>query len=314
MKTRVISTAVASLGLALALVTCGSDAPPKESISRSRILYADSVLRTGLLATQAVVVSVQASAAYDGAGGVWTYRYVVRNDVTSANNVETFAIAPIAKLLSITSPSHWEYQFYTYQASDSGIVWAATDVGQLPPGYVDTGNVPPSEYAIHPSDSLVFSVVTRAPPLPSPQEVQWFAQGFDTLPNVEEEDDAFVQGTIFTEGVTGTAIGPDKNSSVDVAGERPAQLGIRRPQPNPASGSVTVTFELPEVAQVELAVYDISGRRIRVLASGRLAGGIHSVTWAGQGDAGGTAQPGIYFYRLSVNGKPAGERRVTILR
>jgi flagellar hook assembly protein FlgD len=144
--------------------------------------------------------------------------------------------------------------------------------------------------------------------------VQWFAQGFDTLPNVEEEDDAFVQGTIFTEGVTGTAIGPDKNSSVDVAGERPAQLGIRRPQPNPSSGSVTVTFELPEVAQVELAVYDISGRRIRVLASGRIAAGIHSVTWAGQADAGGTAQPGIYFYRLSVNGKPAGERRVTILR
>jgi hypothetical protein len=310
MKPRVISVAIAGLGLSLVLVTCGSDSPPKASISRSRILYADSLLRTG--ATQAVVVTVQASATFNS--GFWTYRYVVNNDASSTNNVETFAIAPIAKLTSVVSPSHWEHQFYKYQASDSGIVWAATDVGQLPPGYVDTGNVPPSEFAIQPSDSLVFSIVTRAPPLPSPQEVQWFAQGFDTIPDVEQEDDSYVQGTIFTEGVTGNAIGPDKNSVVGVEGGRPPRLEMGKPRPNPARGSVTIEFELPEAAEVELAVYDPGGRRIRVLTSGRMPAGVHSVSWAGQADPGGTARPGVYFFRLFVNGKSVGQSRVTILK
>jgi len=314
MKAKVISVAVASLGLALALVTWGSDSPPRESSSRSRILCADSVLRIGLPAAQAVVVTVQASATCDGTGRVWTYRYVVSNDASSADNVEWFAIAPIAKLLSVASPSHWDHQFYTYQANDSGIVWAAIDVGQLPPGYVDTGNVPPSEYAIHPSDSLVFSIVSRAPPLPSPQQVRWFAQGFDTLPNVEEEDEDVAQGTIFTEGVTGTSVGPDNAGTVEGEGGQQAHLEVEKPRPNPSPGSVTVEFELSEAARVELAVCDISGRRIRVLASGRMAVGIHSVSWAGQADAAGTTRPGSYFFRLFVNGKPASERRVTILR
>jgi hypothetical protein len=310
MKPRVISVAIVGLGLVLALVTCGSDSPRRESISRSRILYADSLLRIG--ATQAVVVTVQASAT--SSGGFWTYRYVVNNDASSTNNVETFAIAPIAKLTSVVPPAHWEHQFYKYQASDSGIVWAATDVGQLPPGYVDTGNVPPSEFGIHPADSLVFSIVTRAPPLPSAQEVQWFAQGFDTLPNVEQADDSYVQGTIFTEGVTGYAVGPDKNSLVGVEDGSKPRLEIGKPRPNPARGSVTVEFELPQAAEVELTVYDTGGRRIRMLASGRMTGGLHSVSWAGQTDAGGIARPGVYFYRLSVNGKVVGERRVTILK
>jgi len=315
MKPRLIPVAIVGLGLSLVLVTCGSDSPRRESISRSRILYADSLLKTGPLATQSVVVTIQASATYDGAVGLWTYRYVVNNDASSTNNVETFAIAPIAKLTSVLSPSHWKHQFYDYQASDSGIVWAATDVGELPPGYVDTGNnVPPSEFAIHPSDSLVFSVVTRAPPLPSPQEVQWFAQGFDTLPNVEEEDDSYVQGTIFTDGVTGAAIGPDKNRDVGAEGGRRPQLEVRTPRSNPARGSVTIEFELPKAAQLELTVYDSGGRRIRVLTSGRMTEGLHSVSWAGQTDAGGTARPGVYFYRLSVNGKVVDEHRVTIVK
>src|SRR5262245_12562428 len=288
MKPRALSVAIAGLGLVFALATCGSDTPRRESISRSRIIYADSLLSIGPL--QTVVVTVQASATFNS--GFWTYRYVVNNDGSSANNIETFAIAPIAKLTSVSAPPHWEHQFYNYQGSDSGVVWAATDVGQLPPGYVDTGNVPPSEFAIHPADSLVFSIVTRAPPLPSPQEIQWFAQGFDTIPNVEQEDDSYVQGTIFTEGVTGTAIGPDKNSLVGVGGEQQTRLEMGKPRPNPARGLVTVEFELPEMAEVELAVYDPSGRRIRVLASGRIPAGVHSANWTGQSDAGGTARPG----------------------
>jgi len=311
MKPRGISIAIGGLGLVLSLTTCGSDTPRRVGISRSRILYADSLLRTG--ATQAVVVTVQASATFNS--GFWTYRYVVNNDASSTNNVETFAIAPIATLTSVASPEHWKPLFYKFQANDSGVVWYATDVGELPPGYVDTGNnVPPSEFAIHPSDSLVFSIVTRAPPLPSPQEVQWFAQGFDTIPNVEQEDDSYVQGTIFTEGVTGNAIGPDKNSLVGVGDGRKPRLEMGKPRPNPARGSVTVEFELPQAAEVELTVYDTGGRRIRVLASGRMTEGLHSVSWAGQTDAGGTARPGVYFYRLSVNGKVVGERRVTILK
>jgi photosystem II stability/assembly factor-like uncharacterized protein len=72
-------------------------------------------------------------------------------------------------------------------------------------------------------------------------------------------------------------------------------------QPNPFRANTAVTFALPRAAQVELEVYDLAGRRVRSLASGRMGAGDHQVVWDGSNDAGRRVASGIYFLRLETD-------------
>lgn len=88
-------------------------------------------------------------------------------------------------------------------------------------------------------------------------------------------------------------------SLVDVGpGEGPAGAGavaLSAARPNPTVGATSFTFTLPVASEVDLAVYDLRGRRVATLAGAAVEAGAHSARW----DAAGAA-PGIYFARLSA--------------
>jgi hypothetical protein len=69
--------------------------------------------------------------------------------------------------------------------------------------------------------------------------------------------------------------------------------------PNPARAT-TINFSLPRKDDVELAVYDVLGRRVAVLAQGTLPAAQYSKKWEGRDDAGKNVGPGVYFLRLRV--------------
>ncbi len=107
-----------------------------------------------------------------------------------------------------------------------------------------------------------------------------------------------------------TAPAPDD----DHAGAAPAAraavtapLVLDRPVPNPFRTSTTVRFALPEAGPVDVAVYDLAGRRVRALVAASLDAGEQRITWDGRDDAGARVSAGIYFVRLSAAG---GERLV----
>jgi hypothetical protein len=94
------------------------------------------------------------------------------------------------------------------------------------------------------------------------------------------------------------------------SGER----GLLAPaQPNPFSRSTLIRYTLSREARTELAIYDITGRRIRTLVSGIQSAGPHQATWDGFDDAGRRPQPGIYLYRL-LTGTDVETGRVVLLR
>jgi hypothetical protein len=86
------------------------------------------------------------------------------------------------------------------------------------------------------------------------------------------------------------------NNAVDSSIPRVITFSIA---PNPAR-SARVSFGLPHAAQVELAVFDVGGRRIAQLERGSFAAGSYSRTWDGRADNGASVGPGLYFYRLKV--------------
>lgn len=85
--------------------------------------------------------------------------------------------------------------------------------------------------------------------------------------------------------------------------------------PNPTRGASRVDFSLARSAEVQLSVFDSRGRRIRTLAGEQFPPGNASVAWDGTGDDGRSVAPGVYFVRLAVDGRTAGEpSRVVLVR
>jgi hypothetical protein len=81
-----------------------------------------------------------------------------------------------------------------------------------------------------------------------------------------------------------------------------ARVSLSAPSPNPASGSTSFRLTLAEASHVRLAVYNVSGRRVRTLVEARLPEGAHVFTWDAR-DAGGARVPsGAYYLRLDADG------------
>jgi len=69
--------------------------------------------------------------------------------------------------------------------------------------------------------------------------------------------------------------------------------------PNPFNPTTTIEFTLARPSEVTMAVYDVAGRRIRLLMDGRLLGkGRHIITWDGRNESGSLVASGVYFCRM----------------
>jgi len=70
--------------------------------------------------------------------------------------------------------------------------------------------------------------------------------------------------------------------------------------PNPARTGVSVEYGLPEPLDIDLSVYDLSGRRVASLESGSRAAGNHKVIWDLRDGRGDSVPSGVYFCRLDT--------------
>jgi len=68
--------------------------------------------------------------------------------------------------------------------------------------------------------------------------------------------------------------------------------------PNPFNPRAEIAFTLDRGRRAEISVYDLSGRRRRVLADRPFAAGTHALAWDGRDDAGGPLASGAYLIRL----------------
>ncbi len=85
------------------------------------------------------------------------------------------------------------------------------------------------------------------------------------------------------------------------AGEEdiPISFGLDQNAPNPFNPVTTLNFAVPASGgDVEIAVYDVSGRRTALLASGHHDAGRYTVVWDGCDDGGRRVASGIYFARM----------------
>ncbi len=89
-------------------------------------------------------------------------------------------------------------------------------------------------------------------------------------------------------------------------------LLLRRNHPNPFSSTTTIQYELPESGSVTVTLYDLCGRRVRILVPGQTAAGVHEVVWDGKNDSGADLAAGVYFCTVACEGRRATARMVIV--
>jgi flagellar hook assembly protein FlgD len=74
----------------------------------------------------------------------------------------------------------------------------------------------------------------------------------------------------------------------------------------------TVHFDLASEGEVELAIFDVTGRRVRRLMSEWAATGNHLVTWDGRDERGEPLATGVYFARMRSEGQDKAVRLILL--
>lgn len=74
----------------------------------------------------------------------------------------------------------------------------------------------------------------------------------------------------------------------------PEKFSLFQNYPNPFNGDTRIAFSLPEEMAVNLKIYDVCGRLVATVISGKLNAGNHIVHVSSEG-----LSSGIYFYRLA---------------
>ena len=95
---------------------------------------------------------------------------------------------------------------------------------------------------------------------------------------------------------------------------RPLAYALYGNAPNPFNPETSIGHALPVANEVELAVYDVVGQRVRLLVSATRPSGMHEVVWDGRDDSGQRVGSGVYFYGLTARGGEGVFRRMRRMR
>lgn len=88
------------------------------------------------------------------------------------------------------------------------------------------------------------------------------------------------------------------------------QAAIGQNYPNPFNPATTFNYFIPEGGRVSIKLYNVAGQEVDTVVNEDQVSGEHSVKY----DSGDKLSRGVYYYRLTVNGKEIGTKRAVVLK
>ncbi|MFQ6606569.1 MAG: T9SS type A sorting domain-containing protein, partial [Fidelibacterota bacterium] len=76
----------------------------------------------------------------------------------------------------------------------------------------------------------------------------------------------------------------------------PATVKLLQNYPNPFNSVTKISYQLSEPTFINLAVFDVNGRRVETLVNANNNAGFHSIEWKAN-----DMSSGLYFYRLKTS-------------
>jgi len=87
---------------------------------------------------------------------------------------------------------------------------------------------------------------------------------------------------------------------------------LRPASPNPFNPRTELAFTLDRGTRIDLSIYDVRGQLVRTLRSENYPAGSYRVMWDGTSNAGSKVASGMYFARLSSEGRTMVQRLTLI--
>lgn len=82
--------------------------------------------------------------------------------------------------------------------------------------------------------------------------------------------------------------------------------------PNPVAEQTMVKFDIPAPSLVRAALYDVTGRLVRIVADEPLPAGQHQLAWDRRNSSGESVPSGIYFLRLDAGAHQSHQKIVVV--
>lgn len=133
-----------------------------------------------------------------------------------------------------------------------------------------------------------------------------------TAYDVELPDVVIADGEVLVTAIPGPGLLTVHGRTGSVAVDQTPYLpGVVRlvPRPNPFAGEATIGYTLAHDADVALDVFDVAGRHIGRLGGGPTRAGRHAAHWRA-----GSAAPGVYLLRLTIDGRVAASEKLVRAR
>jgi len=80
----------------------------------------------------------------------------------------------------------------------------------------------------------------------------------------------------------------------------PVEFALHENYPNPFNPTTTLRFDLPEVSDITLTIYNMLGQKVRTFDYQNTSAGYHSVKWNATNDYGDPVGAGVYLYQLQT--------------
>ena len=86
--------------------------------------------------------------------------------------------------------------------------------------------------------------------------------------------------------------------------------------PNPFNPTTTISYELPNnTKDAKIEIYNLKGQRIRTFPINRLTDSpVQQIVWDGKDENDQSVASGVYFYRLTVNGKSKAVKKCILMK
>lgn len=117
------------------------------------------------------------------------------------------------------------------------------------------------------------------------------------------------RGYDYTKVLT-TSVGRDEDPNSSTLNMMAPTGFFTRNYPNPTATSTKLNFHLAGNSQVEVAIFDVQGRKIATLVDGRFNRGDHEAEWNPEG----SVAPGVYVARLVVDGASVASTKINVVK
>lgn len=225
--------------------------------------------------------------------GQFSYIHRTTNNGASYQNLYTMAGALLddvsfiyLRVMTSTTIYAVSANGYFLRSINNGTTWTAVQLPTIPLA-VDFANMSTGYYC---GQNGVIRKTTNG-------GINWIEQ---TSPTTQALKTIFCRDTsnVFAAGTSGTIVRTQNGGNFvginQIGHEVPVKYSLDQNYPNPFNPSTRISFNLPVSSFVNLTVYNILGKEVKVLVNGNINAGKYEATFDAAEMPGG-----VYFYKIS---------------